>query len=429
MKQWEDIVKERLEGYESTLPEGSFAQFQKLRSEGKQAPRKKVYPFVWAAAAAVAASLAAVLFLRQLAQPVEEGVQLVQQQPVQVQLPLADSLTVEEPVVATPLLARAVSVKPVKPAAWPAVVQPESSAEPEENAQETPATELPAEPEEFTPETSVPEPEEERETPVTVREEPFLPTGSPFIPENRPTKRVNLKVAVPVAGGLLGTGTLALLAANPASRKEVEKYYSVNDSGPRPATSPGFPEELTTNNPNGGYSHQQPGNTLAGEDRLLETQYAFPLRLGVSARVPVWKSLYVTSGLEYSLYTSRFTYSFVGEKKQVAQYMGIPLRLDWVFPLGKRFDAYAGAGMQADFCLAATWDSEAIQRDKPILSLGAAGGVQLNLTQTVGLFVEPQLSWRIPTSNDVLLTYRTRYPCMFSLSAGVRINLEKDSVK
>ena len=148
-----------------------------------------------------------------------------------------------------------------------------------------------------------------------------------------------------------------------------------------------------------------------------------PLRLGVSARIPVWNKLYVTSGLEYSSYTSRFTYSFVGEKTQVAQYLGIPLRLDWVFPLGKRFDAYAGAGIQADFCLAATWDSEAIQRDKPILSLGAAGGVQLNLTQMVGLFVEPQLSWRIPTSNDVLQTYRTRYPCMFSVSAGVRINL------
>ena len=54
---------------------------------------------------------------------------------------------------------------------------------------------------------------------------------------------------------------------------------------------------------------------------------------------------------------------------------------------------------------------------------------RLNLTQMVGLFVEPQLSWRIPTNNDVLQTYRTRYPCMFSVSAGVRINLEKDSVK
>ena len=408
MKQWEDIVKGRLEGYESTLPEGSFAQFQKLRAEGKQVPRKKVYPFVWAAAAAVAASLAAVLFLRQPAQPVEEGVQLVQQQPLQEQLPVADSLTVEEPVMATPLMAQAVTVKPVKSATRPVIAQPEPQAEPEGTVPETPA----------------PEPEEGRETPVTVREEPFIPTGSPFIPENRPTKRVNLKVAAPVAGGLLGTGALALLAANLAPRSEKENFSSVAD--PNSGHNTGHIPELGTNNPNGpGY--QQPIGSPVCEDRLLETRHTFPLRLGVSARIPVWNSLYVTSGLEYSLYTSRFTYSFVGEKTQVAQYLGIPLRLDWVFPLGKRFDAYAGAGMQADFCLAATWDSEAMQRDKPILSLGAAGGVQLNLTQMVGLFVEPQLSWRIPTSNDILLTYRTRYPWMFSVSAGVRINLEKDS--
>ena len=408
MKQWEDIVKERLEGYESTLPEGSYAQFQKLRAKGKQAPRKKIYPFVWAAAAAVAASLAAVLFLRQPAQP-EGGVQLVQQHPVQVQLPVADSLVVEEPMVATPLIAQAVTVKPVKSATRPVIAQPEPSAESEETALETPA------------------PEEDKETPVTVREEPFIPTGSPFIPENRPAKRVNLKVAVPVAGGLLGTGALALFVANLAPRTANEKTSVAN-----PGNSAGHIPETVSNNPNGSeYSYQPPGNSTSPVcgDKLLETRYAFPLRLGVSARIPVWNKLYVTSGLEYSSYTSRFTYSFVGEKTQVAQYLGIPLRLDWVFPLGKRFDAYAGAGIQADFCLAATWDSEAIQRDKPILSLGAAGGVQLNLTQMVGLFVEPQLSWRIPTTNDVLLTYRTRYPCMFSVSAGVRINLEKDSGK
>lgn len=399
MKQWEDIVKECLEGYESTLPEGSYAQFQRLRAEGKQAPRKKVYPFVWAAAAAVAASLAAVLFLRQPAQP-EGGVQLVQQQPVQVQLPVADSLVVEEPMVATPLIAQAVTVKPVKSATRPVIAQPEPSAESEETALETPA------------------PEEDKETPVTAQEEPFIPTGSPFIPENRPAKRVNLKVAVPVAGGLLGTGALALFAANLAPRTAQEHNSSVANPG-RPTE--GMQGGINEGSNSPGYLLPN-GSPVCG-DRLLETRYAFPLRLGVSARIPVWNKLYVTSGLEYSSYTSRFTYSFVGEKTQVAQYLGIPLRLDWVFPLGKRFDAYAGAGMQADFCLAATWDSEAIQRDKPILSLGAAGGVQLNLTQMVGLFVEPQLSWRIPTTNDVLLTYRTRYPCMFSVSAGVRINL------
>ena len=420
MKKWEDTIKERLEGYESTLPEGSYADFQRLRADAKGS-RKKVYPLAWAAAVAVAASLAAVLFLRQPKQA-DGGVKLVQhpvggvqlqQPPVEV-LPVADSLAVEEPVVVAPLMAQAASVKPAmsampgKPAAKP-IVESEPEAIPQEEPKAAP--EAAASPE-------TPDPEDDKETSVTAWGEPFIPTGSPFIPDKQPARKVNLKLAIPVAGGLLGTGALALLAVNLVPMA-VRDAAEVGDSmTSNPGSAP--------NNPDLG----QQVNPPVCEDWLLDTRHFFPLRLGASARIPVWKNLYVTSGLEYSSYTSRFTYSYVGEKTQVAQYLGIPLRLDWVFPLGKRFDAYAGAGMQADFCLSARWGSEEIEGDRPVFSLGAAGGVQLNLIRNLGLFVEPQLTWRIPTGGTVLLqTYRTRHPWMFSVSAGVRINLEKDSVK
>lgn len=418
MKKWEDTIKERLEGYESTLPEGSYADFQRLRADAKGS-RKKVYPLAWAAAVAVAASLAAVLFLRQSAQP-EGGVQLVQQQPVvgvqlqrppvEVDLPMADSRAAEEPVVAAPLMAQAAGVKPAMSAtpAMPAA-KPIVESEPE--------AELQAEPEAVptaavSPET--PDPDDDKETPVTVREDPFLPTGSPFIPDKQPARKVNLKLAAPVAGGLLGTGALALLAVNlvPMAVRDAAEVGDTMTSNPGSAP----------NDPDLG----QQVNPPVCEDWLLDTRHSFPVRLGASARIPVWKNLYVTSGLEYSSYTSRFTYSYVGEKTQVAQYLGVPLRLDWVFPLGKRFDAYAGAGMQADFCLSAKCGSEEIEGDRPVFSLGAAGGVQLNLIRNLGLFVEPQLTWRIPTGGTVLQTYRTRHPWMLSVSAGVRINLEKE---
>ena len=412
MKKWEDTIKERLEGYESTLPEGSYAHFQRLRTDAKAAPRKKVYPLAWAAAVAVAASLAAVLFLRQPKQA-EGGVKLVQQQPVEVVLPVADSLAAEEPVVVAPLMAQAAGVKSAQPASRLIVVESDQD-EPEA------APAAAASPE-------ATNPEDDKENPVTVLEEPFVPTGSPFLPETRPARKVNIKVAVPVAGGLLGTGALALLAANLTPMVAAGDNSS---SVSNPGSAMGHIHDATSSNPNNpGFINQLPVNPPVCEDRLLDVRHSFPLRLGASARIPVWKNLYVTSGLEYSLYTSRFTYSYVGEKTQVAQYLGIPLRLDWVFPLGKHFDAYAGAGMQADFCLSAQWDSEAIERDKPAFSLGAAGGVQLNLTRMVGLFVEPQLSWRIPTGGTVLQTYRTQHPWMFSVSAGVRINLEKESVR
>lgn len=422
MKKWEDIVKERLEGYESTLPEGSYAEFRRLRADGKEAtPRKKVYPLAWAAAVAVAASLAAVLLLWQPSRP-EGGVHLVQQesapiegdvrlaQPLSEETPVADDSAAGEPASAPSLLAQAAPVKPVRPATRPVMAQPEPQAEPRPESMD-----VPEKVEETSSET--PAPEEDKETPVTVREEPFIPTGSPFIPEDRPGQRVNLKVAAPVAGGVLGAGALALLVSSFAPRSAAELA-----PGPGNDYYSGKPGAL---NPNG----EPVENPDVKEEQLLDSRHAFPLRLGVSARIPVWNRLYLNTGLEYSRYASSFTYLLMGEKTQVAQYLGIPLRLDWVFPLGKRFDAYAGAGMQADYCLSVRRGGISARRDGIALSLGAAAGVQLNLTQNVGLYAEPQLSWRVPTGATGYQTYRTRHPWMFSVSAGVRINIERKGGK
>ena len=111
--------------------------------------------------------------------------------------------------------------------------------------------------------------------------------------------------------------------------------------------------------------------------------------------------------------------------KQTAQYLGIPLRVDWLIASGKVLDVYAGAGVQGDLCVAATIAGEKIQKDGASLSLLGAGGIQLNMTKHLGLYVEPQLSWRIPSEHHTLETYRSAHPLMFSVAAGLRINLDK----
>jgi hypothetical protein len=424
MKQWEDIVKERLEGYESTLPKGSLAEFQKLRAAGKATPRKKVYPLMWAAAVAVAASLVAVFFLRQPTQP-EGGVQLVQQQPVEVQVPaeavplVADSLVIPEPKVTAPLLAQAAAMKPARPSGRPVIAQSEPAAEPQTEPAAVPQNEPEEQPQFEQEEVPVPIEEPAPEAPV---QEFSIPTGSPFIPASRPRQKVNLKVALPVTGGVLGTSALALLASNMlrASHNEEEPasaYYSVQQVRFAYADFLNMDNEPQPPNPDTGTSEPV--------EKLLEYHFAFPLRMGLSTRIPVWNHLYLNTGFEYSRYTSDLSFLLAGAKTQVAQYLGIPLRMDWVFPMGKWFDAYAGAGLQADFCVGATWNGDAVPRDKINLSLGTAAGIQVNPRPHIGLFVEPQLSWRVPTTNDVLLTYRIQHPWMFSVSAGVRINLEK----
>ena len=149
----------------------------------------------------------------------------------------------------------------------------------------------------------------------------------------------------------------------------------------------------------------------------------FPLKVGLSAWIPVADRLYVSTGLDYSRYQSELKYSRSGERKQLAHYLGVPVRLDWVFASGKRLDAYVGGGLEGEFCVGASLGGMEISKDGFKLSLLGAGGVQMNLTERLGLYVEPQLLWRIPTDNNALATYRSAHPLMFSVATGLRINL------
>ena len=81
MRKWEDIVKDKLEGYESNLPEDSLAAFHARRT-ADSATKAKRFPLIWAIVPAFAAGLAAVLLLRKPTVP-EEGIQM-SPQPVEV---------------------------------------------------------------------------------------------------------------------------------------------------------------------------------------------------------------------------------------------------------------------------------------------------------------------------------------------------------
>ena len=59
------------------------------------------------------------------------------------------------------------------------------------------------------------------------------------------------------------------------------------------------------------------------------------------------------------------------------------------------------------------------------LSLQGAGGIQMNVTKRLGIYVEPQVMWRIPTGDSTLETYRSTHPLMFSAATGVRCTIGK----
>ena len=53
MRQWEDIIKDKMEEPEGALPESVFAEFCARREAASAAPAPKRFPLMWAVVPAV----------------------------------------------------------------------------------------------------------------------------------------------------------------------------------------------------------------------------------------------------------------------------------------------------------------------------------------------------------------------------------------
>ena len=410
MEDWIDIVKKRLQDAEAPLPPGDWEEFE---AASLPARRTRVLPWL-IPALAVAAGLAAVLFLRKPAVP-EDGIQVIPQTSAPV-VTVADTADVVEEIPSIPIVAQAVMPRVRFADVKPQAVVPVEETEPEEVV-------------------VVPTQEEETVTPETkesVTPEPVRPSSSPFVPEKPVAKPVILKVG-PAVGVVASGGVLAALLVSTLGTKPYEASVDIaaHGGGYNWDSSAGLATSSFLGNSvfNGGYNYletnqyytifsynSQPVDLLVGSP-----VHHFPLKVGLSAWIPVGDRLYVSTGLDYSRYQSELKYSRSGERKQLAHYLGVPVRLDWVFASGKRFDVYVGGGLEGEFCVGASLGGMEISKDGFKLSLLGAGGVQMNLTQRLGLYVEPQLMWRIPTDNNALATYRSAHPLMFAVSSGLRI--------
>ena len=390
MKKWEDIIKDKLGRYESPLPEGSLAAFRAKR-DGIAGTRH--FPLGWVLAATGAAAMATVLLFRQPGSP-EDSIRIIQQPVVPVAV-IPEPAEQSDPVQPTPLSSRSATPKPVR----------QVSSSPQEEAL-TDAPEPAAE--------TLPSPPEEEpvspEVPETV-----APDSPQIIPlENLAEKPQQSPFWSTTAGVLFGNGLLLASAITPTARSGATTFYRT-----RPFQSD-FPSGASNVDNPSIYSM----NTGSTSEKLIGVDHAFPLKLSLSTRLPVANRLYLTTGIEYAIYQSTFNYSRGGKKKQTAQYLGLPVRLDWLFASGKLLEAYIGGGVEGDFCVGASLDWKNVPKDGSSFSLVAASGIQMNVSRHLGLYIEPGLSWRFLGGDSVLETYRSTHPLMFSVTTGLRITFD-----
>lgn len=427
MNEWESILKERLEGYQESLPEGSLADFHRRRAQVRRA--RKRMAAVWVSAASLAAGLAAFLLLRQPGipagvKPVEREYAALEAAPSELLVRLPSEL----PVIAVP-----------HRKASAAVELPQEDGDAEEaagQAAETPfsAAETPSRPAG----NSASSPEEASLVGHGVSAETF---PSPFVPMQKPVREVRLRTGI-TAGSVLGAGAAGTLLAallnrpahypvvtetdipkNPAvpepegnGTSGIDVFFPGSDSQNPPVT-PSDPAEVNPADP------PAPAEN-SPRDQLVGKHHHLPLKTGLSVRFGLSPRLHLTTGITYSLYTSRYTYSLSGEKGQAVHYLGFPLRLDWTAVSGKHLEVYFGGGVEGDFCVGATRGEERLREEGLNISLVGTGGVQWNLSRHVGLYLEPGVSWLLPQGKTDLETYRKDHPFLFSFNTGLRINIK-----
>ena len=383
MKQWEEIIKDKMEEFDDTLPESVFAEFRARRDGAIHVPKRS--RMIWAIVPAVAAGLAAVLLLRPSSAP-DEGIRIVRQPAP----PVAQADIPAEPPVDVPK--KAVVSEAVTPQAFVS-----SSATPKAVVNDAePAKE---------PVAQLAEPAEQTAEP---EEQPTERTVGPMVEQSEPAaERPKIKIS-PAGGAITGGGLLAAVLSSALGNTDLSTETDINKARE--------PYDYATS--------ADPKDIVAPKDFLTgPIKHHSPTKTGLSVRIPVSERLVITTGLEYSLYRSSFTFSQSGENKQSVHYLGIPVRLDWTFVSRRWFDVYLGGGLAGDYCLGATFAGRKIRSDGFGLSVLGAAGAQVNLNERIGIYIEPEVSWDALPGRSVLQTYRSENPFMFSLATGLRINL------
>ena len=375
MNNWEENIRDMMEGYESPLPEGSLAEFHARRkARAKAASIKRMWP-VWLATAA-AAAICVPLFLNH---PQEKGRdhqtinQSTEEMVVEASVPIIDESPATEelplPEPPTDTSTRHSNVRKFAPdtnqrqTAVPVEVYSSSK-------QEGPTEEI---------QTSFEE--------VVSGQPPCDNTGTLIIPE------LPQNVVKPAPARRRITGSILVAAGQlPAAGGGTASLFA-------PKTSPS------------GYSH---------------THY-LPVKAGITASVPISNKISITTGINYSLYMSSYTYRIsptqFGENLQYVHYLGIPVCLNWKFVSTGSFDFYAGAGVEKAFFFFFFLAGSKIKKDGGYLSLLGSGGVQWNASKLIGLYLEPSMSWSFMPEPRITETYLTEHPFTFLIATGIRINL------
>lgn len=164
------------------------------------------------------------------------------------------------------------------------------------------------------------------------------------------------------------------------------------------------------------------------QDTKDVTHHDMPISIGFTASYSVTPRIALASGLVYTLATSSFQHgASMPKETQTLHYVGIPLNLSYTIWGNSWLRTYVMAGAQADMNVKATLKADGhksdIENDRAQFSVTGGAGVQLNVAQQLGVYVEPGVRYYFDNGSAVQTIFK-EHPTNFSLQVGLRWNIE-----
>lgn len=162
-----------------------------------------------------------------------------------------------------------------------------------------------------------------------------------------------------------------------------------------------------------------------------EYTHKIPVSLGLTVSAPLGNRLSLVTGLVYTRQQSEFVQKMRSQRivqQQTLHYIGIPVGLNYRAWDSKRFHTYFSLGLQADWNIRAELETEGVRqdmsRDRMLWSFKGGLGMQYDLLPSLGLYLEPSLTYT-PDNGSRVQNYYKDKPLHLNLQLGLRLNLQR----
>ncbi|HBF95574.1 MULTISPECIES: outer membrane beta-barrel protein [unclassified Proteiniphilum] len=171
-----------------------------------------------------------------------------------------------------------------------------------------------------------------------------------------------------------------------------------------------------------------------------DIEHSQPVVLGVSMQYHLDERWSVTSGLTYTMLSSRLrsgTDNHYYNSRQTLHYVGIPLNVNYTVWENDKISTYVSGGGMVEKNVSGTLSTNFVIDNKlqtrsrqeisvkPLQwSVNSAIGIQHRLTNNIGIYAEPGVAYHFRNGSKVETIYKEK-PLNFNVSLGLRFSLNK----